>query len=59
MIGKGVQGFEIGKCTDKIAQLVQVLIIVRDAGNDNVTDPHIHMFLVQIFCESKNTVIRL
>ena len=59
MIGKGVQRFQIRERANKVAKVIQILVVICNARNYDVADPHVHLLLVQIFRESENTFVRL
>ncbi|CNU74776.1 Uncharacterised protein [Salmonella enterica subsp. enterica serovar Bovismorbificans] len=45
MIGQQFDFFDITHIAGKLAQAMRGIIVVRPAGNDNVTDPDLHIFL--------------
>lgn len=48
MVGKGVQSLQIGEPSDKVAELVKILVVVRNTRYNDVADPYVYMLFIQI-----------
>ena len=59
VIGEDIERFEVLESADKVAQPVQVIRIVRDAGHNDMANPDFHIFAVKVFCKGEDTVVWL
>ncbi len=59
MIRKCIQGFQVRESTNEITKLIEIFIIISNAWYNDVSDPHIYLFFVEIFGKSKDAFIGL